>query len=53
VRDRADVLRRRVAYYRRRLSEGIYAELAQEYVRHIGADEAELAEIETDKDRRE
>ncbi len=53
MKERADVLRRRIAYYRRRLGEGVDAELAGEYVRQIGADEAELAQIEKDTDRRE
>jgi hypothetical protein len=50
--DRRDTLRRRIAYYRRRLAEGLDATLAQEYLRQIVEAELELGEIEKDADRR-
>jgi hypothetical protein len=53
VDDRSDVLRRRIAYYRRRLAEGTDIGLAQEYARQIIADEEELARLEADTDRRD
>jgi hypothetical protein len=43
--DRADMLRHRVALYRRYLAEGVSAELAIVYLREIAAAEAELAGI--------
>jgi hypothetical protein len=51
--DHRDTLRRRVAYYRRRLAEGVDAAIAQEYLRQILEAESELGEIEKDTDRRE
>ena len=51
--DRADTLRRRIAYYRRRLSEGVDVGLAQEYAQQILADQEELARLEADADRRD
>jgi hypothetical protein len=45
--ERADMLRRRIALYRRYLREGVDATLAGEYVRQIREDEAELAAIES------
>jgi hypothetical protein len=33
--DRADIMRRRIGYYRRRLAEGVDLGLAQEYARQI------------------
>jgi hypothetical protein len=51
--DRADILRRRIAYYRRRLAEGVDLELAQECARQIIADEEELARLKADTDRRD
>ena len=44
--ERADMLRRRIALYRRYLREGVDATLVGEYVRQLGEDEAELAAIE-------
>jgi hypothetical protein len=43
--DRADMLRHRVALYRRYLAEGVSAELAIVYLREIAEAEAELAGI--------
>jgi len=45
--ERADVLRRRIALYRRYLREGVDAALVGEYVRQLWEDEAELAAIES------
>jgi hypothetical protein len=47
--DRASLLRRRIALYRRYLREGVDAMLAAEYLRQLGADEVELAVIEADE----
>jgi hypothetical protein len=49
--ERADMLRRRIALYRRYLREGVDATLALEYVRQLGDDEAELAAIESGERR--
>jgi len=49
--ERADILRRRIALYRRYLGEGVDAALAGEYVRQLGEDEAELAAIESGERR--
>lgn len=46
--DRAQILRRKIAHYRRLLSEGIESNLAQQYLREILKAEAELAQIEKD-----
>jgi hypothetical protein len=46
VTETADVLRRRIALYRRYLREGVEGDLAAEYLKTIAADEAALAEIE-------
>jgi hypothetical protein len=40
-----ELLRRRIALYRRYLREGVEAELAADYLRTIAADEAALAEL--------
>jgi hypothetical protein len=45
--ERADMLRRRIALYRRYLREGVDATLALEYVAQIRDDEGELAAIES------
>ena len=47
MKERAEMLRRRTALYRRYLREGVDAALAGEYVRQIWDDEAELATIES------
>lgn len=52
MKDRTEALRRRIAYYRRLLSEGADADLAQEYLRQITSDQNELDRIEKDTDRR-
>jgi hypothetical protein len=44
--DRAELLRRRIALYRRYLREGVEGALALEYLRQIAEDEAELKRIE-------
>jgi hypothetical protein len=44
--DRAELLRRRIALYRRYLREGVEGALALEYLRQIAEDEAELNRIE-------
>jgi hypothetical protein len=49
--ERADILRRRIALYRRYLREGVDAALAGEYVCQIRDDEAELATIESGERR--
>jgi hypothetical protein len=49
--ERADMLRRRIALYRRYLSEGVDAALAGEYVRQLAEDEVELAAIESGERR--
>ncbi len=51
MKDRAETLRRRIALYRRYLSEGVDAELAQWYLRQIVEAEAELANLEGEKRR--
>jgi len=43
----SQILRRRIALYRRYLREGVDAALAGEYLRQIRDDEAELATIES------
>jgi hypothetical protein len=45
--DRAELLRRRVALYRRYLREGVDGGLAIEYLRRIAEDEVELGRIES------
>ena len=47
MKERAEILRRRIALYRRYLREGVDATLAGEYLRQIRDDEAELATIES------
>jgi hypothetical protein len=42
----AEMLRRRIALYRRYLQDGVDGELAAEYLKTIAADEAALAKIE-------
>ncbi len=49
--DRAELLRRRVALYRRYLREGVNGGLAIEYLRQIAEDEAELGRIEPSERR--
>jgi len=49
--DRADMLRRRIATYRRALEEGSGLELAQMILTEIVRDEAELARLDKDTDR--
>ncbi len=51
MQDRAQTLRRRIALYRRYLSEGVDAELAQLYLREIAEAEAELAKLDGEKRR--
>lgn len=51
--ERAEILRRRIALYRRYLAEGVEAELAQHYLREIVSTEAELAAIEKESEKRE
>jgi hypothetical protein len=46
--DRAGLLRRRIALYRRYLREGVNGGLALEYLRQIVEDEAELGRIGAD-----
>jgi hypothetical protein len=53
VDDRADVLRPRIAYCRRRLAEGVDAGVAQEYLRQIIGDEGELGERANDREWRD
>jgi hypothetical protein len=47
--ERAELLRRRIELYRRYLRGGVDANLAEQYLRQIIEDEAELREIGTDK----
>ncbi len=49
--ERADLLRRRIALFRRYLREGVDAALAAEYVRRLAEDETELAAIEAGERR--
>ena len=51
--DRAEILRQRIAYYRRRLAEGVNGGLAQLLMSELIADERELAAIEADSERRD
>ena len=44
--DRAELLGRRIALYRRYLREGVEGALALEYLRQIAEDEAELNRID-------
>lgn len=50
--ERAQILHRRIALYRRYLSEGVDADLARQYLNEISVAEAELAEIEKDGQKR-
>ncbi len=50
--ERSELLRHRIELYRRYLREGVDANLAAQYLREIGAAEAELAEIEGRSERR-
>ena len=50
---RSEILRRRIALYRRYLAEGVDAELARHYLHEIRDATAELAEIERDSGKRE
>lgn len=51
--ERAEILRRRITFFRHYLARGIDADLAQHYLAAIAADEAELAQIESrDHDKR-
>lgn len=49
--DRTETLRRRISLYRRYLSEGVDAGLAERYLREIVEAEAELAKLEGGKRR--
>lgn len=49
--ERADVLRRRIATYRRQLSEGVDVELARRYLAEVAEAEAELRRIEQERRR--
>jgi hypothetical protein len=49
VTETADILRRRIALYRRYLREGVDGDLAADYLRSILADEAALADLEGKK----
>ena len=51
--ERAELLRRRIALYRRYLAEGVEAELAGHYLREIMDAEVELAGLETRDAQRE
>lgn len=48
----AETLRRRIALYRRYLREGVDSALAAEYLTAIAADEAALAELEREHDKK-
>jgi hypothetical protein len=50
--DRAETLRRRIAYYRRRLAEGVESDWARRFLYEIITDEAELAQSNKGTDRR-
>jgi hypothetical protein len=50
--NRAELLRRRIALYRRYLREGVDAALAETYLREIRDAEAELGEL-TPRERRD
>ena len=49
--ERVDTLRRRIALHRRYLREGVDSTLAEEYLRQLRDDEAELASIEAGERR--
>lgn len=53
MKERAELLRRRITLFRRYLAEGVPAELARHYVEQIVADETELGKIEGHGERRE
>ena len=53
MKERADILRRKIALYRKYLSEGIESDLARSYLREILEAETELAQIEKNTDRRQ
>jgi hypothetical protein len=44
MKGQADMLRHRIDHYRRLLREGAELEMAREYLRQIGADQAEVAQ---------
>ncbi len=46
MKEQVEILRRRIALYRRYLAEGVDADLAKEYLAAILAAEAELARID-------
>jgi hypothetical protein len=50
--DRAEILRRRIAMHRRRLAEGVDAELVRIILAEIVADQAELASLTRDNGER-
>jgi hypothetical protein len=45
--DRAEQLRRRIAFYRKRLQEGVSAEVAHQHLAAIAELEAELSRVES------
>lgn len=51
--ERAEMLRRRIALYRRYLAEGVDAELAWHYLNEIASAESQLAELREQNERRE
>jgi len=53
MKDRVDMLRRRLAHYRHRLAEDADSELARQYLDEIVNDQAELARISKDANRRQ
>jgi len=53
MKERAEILRHRIALYRRYLSEGVDAQLAAQYLVDIAGAEAELADLEKGTEKRE
>jgi hypothetical protein len=51
--ERAEMLRRRIALYRRHLAEGVDAELAWHYLSEIANAESQLAEMGEQNEKRE
>jgi hypothetical protein len=51
--ERTEILRRRIALYRRYLAEGVEVELARQYLRDIAQMEAELSQIGKSEGNRE
>jgi hypothetical protein len=53
MKERAEILRDRIALYRRHLAEGVDADAARQLLEKIMGAQAELTKIEKDTDKRE